>query len=246
MPWFRVDPTRASGHPGLRILGFLARRLVRTVGSTLRFDVVEGAERLDELLSANRPVLYVIWHNRAITTVCWLSSPRIRKRIKIAIMASQSQDGQIVTNIARPWPIRVVRGSATRGGRAALRQLHRVITQEELPSLLAPDGPKGPKYQFKVGVGVLAQMANVPIVPLGLMPQEAFRLRSWDRLFVPKFFSRVAIAVGEPIEVPRGIVGAELEQVRLRLEKALTSVNRTAQESADIKRKFELEYRPTA
>ncbi|MHC4937703.1 MAG: lysophospholipid acyltransferase family protein [Planctomycetota bacterium] len=246
MPWFRVDPNRTRGHPGLRVLGFIARRLIRTVGATLRYDVVEGADRLAELLKTNRPVLYVIWHNRAITTVSWLSSPRIRKQLKIAIMASQSQDGEIVTNIARPWPIKVVRGSATRGGRAALRELHRVMTKGNLPGLLAPDGPKGPKYQFKIGVAVLAQMANVPVVPLGLMPQESIRLRSWDRLYVPKFFSRVAVVVGEPIEVPRNLASNELEQVRLRLEAALTRVNHAAEEAADIPRIFELEYRPTA
>ena len=93
-------------------------------------------------------------------------------------------------------------------------------------------------------MAVLAQMANVPVVPVGLMPQESIRLRSWDRLFVPRFFSRVAVVVGQPIEVPRGANGEALEQVRLRLEAALTRVNRDAESAADVKRRFELEYRP--
>jgi lysophospholipid acyltransferase (LPLAT)-like uncharacterized protein len=242
MPWFRVDPKRTAGHLGLRILGVLARRLIRMVGSTLRFDVVEGRERLEELLRQRRPVLFTIWHNRAITTVTWLSDPRLRRRLRLAIMASQSQDGEIVANIAAPWPIRVVRGSATRGGRAALRELHRVMTKERMSALLAPDGPKGPKYEFKVGVAVLAQMANVPIVPLGLMPQEGWRLRSWDRLFVPRFFARVAVVVGNPIDVPRGATGDELERVRQRLEAALHDANRRAADAVDVRRRFALEY----
>jgi lysophospholipid acyltransferase (LPLAT)-like uncharacterized protein len=242
MPWFRVDPNRTKGHIGLRILGVVARRLIRLVGSTLRFDVVEGRDRLGELLRTGRPVLFTIWHNRAITTVAWLSNPHLRKQLRLAIMASQSQDGEIVANIARPWPIRIVRGSATRGGRAALRELHRVMTKEQIPALLAPDGPKGPKYEFKVGVVVLAQMANVPIVPLGLMPQESWRLRSWDRLFVPRFFSRVAVVVGDPIAVPRGVPGPDLESVRQRLEAALVQVNQKASNAADVPRRFELEY----
>ena len=242
MPWFRVDPNETTGHPLLRILGWVARRTIRVVGSTLRFDVVEGRDRLDKLLTSGKPVLFVVWHNRAITTVTWLSSPAMRKRLRIAIMASQSQDGEIVTNIARPWPIRVVRGSATRGGRAALRELYRVMTQEKIPALLAPDGPKGPKYEFKIGVAVLAQMAKVPIVPLGLMPTNQFRLRSWDRLYVPKLFSRVTLVVGEPIDVPRGVSGDDLEQVRKRLETALTRVNRAAVVAVDVKRQFELEF----
>jgi len=242
MPWFRVARQDTAGHPGLRALGAIARWTIRLVGCTLRFDVVEGRARLERLGAEKRPVLYVIWHNRAIATVCWLSSPRIRRSMRIAIMASHSQDGEIVTNIARPWPIRVVRGSATRGGREALRELHRVMTREKIPALLAPDGPKGPKYEFKVGVAVLAQMAKVPIVPLGLMPQDGFRLRSWDRLHLPKFFSRVAVVVGEPVEVPRGASGEEMQRLRERLESALTHVNRRAEAAADVRRRFELEY----
>ena len=47
---------------------------------------------------------------------------------------------------------------------------------------------------------------------------------SWDRLIMPIPFSRVAVAFGQPTPVPRGLSGAELESVRVRLE---TELNRT-------------------
>ncbi|MEM8886035.1 MAG: DUF374 domain-containing protein, partial [Planctomycetota bacterium] len=175
MPLTHATPESSSGRRILGILGAAARGLIRMVGMTLRFDVVEGRERLQQLFSSGRPVVYVVWHNRAIVSACWLSSPRLRKQLRMAIMASHSRDGQIVANITKPWGVRVVRGSATRGGQAALRELHRVVTREKMPVFLAPDGPKGPKFQFKLGVAVLAQMANIPVVPIGLVPQENWR-----------------------------------------------------------------------
>ncbi|MEM8886024.1 MAG: hypothetical protein AAGD14_18310, partial [Planctomycetota bacterium] len=68
-----------------------------------------------------------------------------------------------------------------------------------------------------------------------------WRLRSWDRLYVPRMFSRVAVVCGEPIDVPRGASAEDLEQVRQKLEAALTRVNRRAEEGVDIRRQFELE-----
>jgi len=223
VPLFRVDPRSAFGSFLLRCAGALARYTIRFVGATCRYRVVEGADRLNRLLGTPGPVLLVIWHDRAVLSACYFSGPFIRKRLDLALMISQSQDGEIVSHIVRPWKkVRSARGSTTRGGRQALRIMYRIMAKEQIPGLLAPDGPHGPAREFKVGAAVLAQMANAPVVPVALAPQRCFTLKSWDRLIVPLPFSRVAVAFGEPMAVPRGISSEELEAIRLKLEAELS------------------------
>jgi len=230
VPLFRVDPASAFGQLFLRILGGMARYAIRLIGATCRYKVVEGADRLNTLLGNPGPVLLVIWHERAIASACYFSGPFIRQRLDLALMISQSQDGELVSQIMRPWKkVRSARGSATRGGRAALRIIHRIMTKEQIPGLLAPDGPHGPSREFKVGAAVLAQMANAPVLPVAVAPARHFRLGSWDRLIVPLPFSRVSVAFGKPIAVPRGLSGADLEALRLRLEAELTRTTDVAE-----------------
>jgi len=233
MPLFRVDPKGALGSLLLRICGTLARWAIRVLGASCRYRIVDGADRLQKLLGQPGPVLLVIWHERAVLSACYLSGPFIRKRLDLALMISQSQDGEIVSHIMRPWKkVRSARGSATRGGRAALREMHRVMTRNQIPGLLAPDGPHGPAREFKLGAAVLAQMAKAPVLPIAIAPDRCFRLRSWDRLIVPMPFARVRVAFGAPIEVPRGISVDELEQKRAQLEEALDEVTRRAESEA--------------
>ena len=59
---------------------------------------------------------------------------------------------------------------------------------------MIPDGPQGPLYHFKIGVAVLAQTSGAPILPFGLAASRSWRLKSWDRIIVPRPFSRVAVA----------------------------------------------------
>ena len=222
MPVVRVDPRTAFGSLFLRACGAIARYVIRLVGATCRYRVVAGIDTLNKLLGNPGPVLLVIWHDRAVLSACYFSGPFIRKRLDLALMISQSQDGEIVSHIVRPWKrVRAARGSTTRGGRQALRIMYRIMAKEQIPGLLAPDGPHGPRREFKVGAAVLAQMADAPVVPVALAPERCISLKSWDRLIVPLPFSRVAVAFGQPTSVPRGVSPENLEEIRLRLEEEL-------------------------
>ncbi len=247
MPLFRVDPDGAFGSLLLRACGILARGAIRLVGASCRYRVVDGAERLQKLLGNPGPVLLVIWHDRAIQSACYLSGPFIRKRLDIALMISQSQDGEVVSHIVSPWKkVRSARGSTTRGGRAALREMHRIMKREQIPGLLAPDGPHGPRHEFKLGAAVLAQMANAPVLPIAIVPERFIQLRSWDRLIVPLPFTRVSVAFGAPVPVPRGLSAEQLEEKRRQLEDALNEVTRVAESEAELRREVALTVRDKA
>jgi lysophospholipid acyltransferase (LPLAT)-like uncharacterized protein len=87
-----------------------------------------------------------------------------------------------------------------------------------------PDGPRGPLYRVQPGAVVLAQMAQVPILPLAFSADRYWAIKSWDRLIVPKPFARVRLAVGEPLEIPRELSESDLEAHKQRLEEALNQL----------------------
>ena len=97
---------------------------------------------------------------------------------------------------------------------------------------MVPDGPHGPQYVFKMGVAVLAQTSGAPMLPLGFAAKSAWHLGSWDRLIIPKPFTRVAVVVGKPETVDPALVNDALETERQRLEAVINGATRRAKEAA--------------
>ncbi|MEM9596348.1 MAG: lysophospholipid acyltransferase family protein [Acidobacteriota bacterium] len=225
----RVDKDSRLGAFTLRLAGHLVRWVLLLVGSTCRVEVVAGAETLRRLQESPRPVLLSFWHDRTFLSAYFLYRELHRKGFDITLLASHSRDGEMVTQMVKGWGITTVRGSASRGGTAALRGLHRAIKGRGSSPIMIPDGPRGPAYAFKVGVAVLAQLSGAPILPLGFAARRAWHLKSWDRLVIPKPFTRIAVVVEEPQAVDPDLGGDELEAERLRLEGVLDDVKNRAE-----------------
>ena len=201
----------------------LALRAVTTLlGSTYRYDEPAGwAGRLPQ------PSILALWHHQI-----GAAAHLVRKRLTAAdrqalIMASHSQDGELVSRIALAWGVRVVRGSASRGGSAGLRALYRELARHASCAIIFPDGPKGPRHECKPGAIVLSQMARAPILPAGLLCRRTWRLRSWDRMEIPKPGARIRLVVAPLLEVPRQLSDDRREQLRLELEDTLNRLSAT-------------------
>lgn len=196
-------------------IGLLGWLIVRGLAATWRLRIAVGAEHAQALLREDGPFLLFAWHAGLYPIATWVLSPPVRRRLAPTLLVSLSRDGELVARALQFWGARVVRGSSSRGGREALRTLHRAMRKEGVSVLAMPDGPRGPERVFKPGTFVLAQVAGAPVVPLACRVSSAWRLRSWDRLLVPKPFARVDLAVGEPIPLPREL-DAEEQAERLR------------------------------
>ena len=223
----RLDRVKVSLAAGL-IRGILA-----LLGATWRWRVV-GGERLEELLAAHRageprPVVLAYWHNRSLILARFLTMRLMARGYPLALLSSLSRDGELGAKLARAWGGTVFRGSASRGGTQGLRRLFRHLKKGG-SCILAPDGPRGPLYEAKAGAVVLSQMTGVPVIPLSAAADRCWRLRSWDRLILPRPFARVLVTVGEPEAIPAGdlergkeILARRLDRVREEAERAVVA-----------------------
>ena len=189
------------------------RLLSRALTATYRLHRLEGAGHLERVLEP--PAMLACWHEQVA-----LSLLLVRRRLlpaggPVSILASHSADGELAARVAGAWGIRVTRGSTSRGGREAALALYRELVKHRSTLLFMPDGPRGPARAPKAGGIVLAAMSGAPIVPAGLAAERGVRLRSWDRMIVGAPFSRVAVAVGEPIVLSRASTDAEREEARI-------------------------------
>lgn len=200
-----------------RMLPAVAAVAVRVLGSTLSLRAA-GVEPLRPLWREGRPLIYAVWHGR-ILIVPWLNA-RLRRREgarAVRVLASRSRDGRLMADFARRFGLEVVRGSTSRGGAEALRELARAVRAGEDVAVV-PDGPRGPARRLQAGIVALAAATGAPIVPVGVAARPARRLGSWDRFMVPWPFARCAVVFGSVLEVKRG---ADREAARARVEQAL-------------------------
>jgi lysophospholipid acyltransferase (LPLAT)-like uncharacterized protein len=135
------------------------------------------------------------------------------------ILISDHRDGELVTQMVKQLGCGVVRGSTTRGGARALREMTQRIDQGHL--CVAPDGPKGPRRHVHQGLTYLASRTGLPIVGVGLAFQRPLRARSWDRFAVPLPCRAAACVAPAPMHVPRDANRETLEECRLEVERRM-------------------------
>ena len=204
----------------LMAITWSAYLLIRLLGPTLRYQI-SFAEDGPQSLNFS-PTVFVFWH-RCILPACYAFRNR-----KIAVMTSSSFDGEYIARIIELFGYRAVRGSSTRGGVRALLGMHTEI-EEGRSVAFTIDGPLGPIYVAKPGPVLLARNTGVPIVAFYVAPQRAWILNSWDRMLIPKPFSRVGVYVGLYIRVPEDAGKEELEQLHRTMQASLEKVQEEAE-----------------
>lgn len=158
-------------------------------------------------------------------------------------LCSMHRDGEWVNQTAISLGLNVVRGSTSRGGAAAIRQLRKSIKYSSI--VITPDGPRGPRRQMAPGAIFLASRLQCPLVTGGVGVTNCYRLNTWDRFAIPKPTSRVRIVLGPKIRIPKKAGRDELEDFRLAAEKLQNELTAEAQAWADSGKTIEGEMRVT-
>ncbi|HUP43478.1 MAG TPA: lysophospholipid acyltransferase family protein [Thermoanaerobaculia bacterium] len=228
----RLDPQTRLGSLRLRLVVRLMDLLIRALARSWRLEVVEGREVLDRVLAEKRPVIFCFWHDR-ILPACGLLVRRVLPAgTDLTLVSSPSKDGELSARFILRHGGRVVRGSASRRGARALREVYRTVARHGSSPILIPDGPKGPAHHFKAGVVGLAQLTRAPVFLMGYAATRSWTLGTWDRMLLPKPFARIAVAVAPPREVPRELSEEEAERERALLEARLGELTRAAAAAA--------------
>ncbi len=212
----------------------LVRFLLAAVLGTCRVVEVVGEERLEELARSGRAAVFTFWHNRSNFCGYFLRKRWLGAGRSLGIITSLSQEGEIAARTARAYGLRVARGSVGGGGLSGLKALHRMVRKDGVSVLSVADGSRGPVYQAQPGVIVLAQTAKAPLVPLSYVASSCWRLLSWDRMIVPKPFSRIAVAIGEPIEYPERLDKAEQGRAQAVLKETLDGLTEKARKALGL------------
>lgn len=208
---------------GARVLSRVLGGFLFLYRATLRVRFLHRERYLD-LRERRVPTLFALWHGRMFLSI------QAHRREGIITMASQSRDGEIIALWLERNGYRVARGSSSRRGGTALREMVRAVRAGRAAALTV-DGPRGPARVVQPGVVELAQLTDSWILPISFSSARPRFLASWDRYLLPLPFSTNVVAYGEPFLVPREMPPPEAAK---RIAEALDETTREADEFVHV------------
>jgi len=139
------------------------------------------------------------------------------------VITSENFDGEWIARIIQRFGFGTARGSSSRGGLRAMLQLVRDMEQGR-PAAFTLDGPRGPARVAQPGAIWLARATGNPVVPFHMEASSKWTARSWDQTQIPKPFTTVAVAIGDPFDVAGDATDQQLETARQELERRLRTL----------------------
>lgn len=208
----------------LRVIITAGYWFIRLIGPTLRVCVSreEGAQET----IGERPLIGSFWH------ACIIPATYMCRDLGVRVMSSNSYDGEYMGKIIRKFGFVAVKGSSSRNAVRALLGLRRAL-QEGWSVAFTIDGPRGPRYKVKPGPVALARSSGVPMTMFHMAVDRAWVLHSWDRLIIPKPFSRALMRFGKRIPVPGNATDEDLERYQQQLQDSLDRVREFADANID-------------
>ncbi|MBN1464871.1 lysophospholipid acyltransferase family protein [candidate division KSB1 bacterium] len=207
-----------------RLLHYLAIKFawlfILALGKTARMRV-QHAHHWRRAMREKNGLIYLVWHGKMLLPIY------VHRRQSISAMVSEHGDGEIIAQTILRLGYRTVRGSSTRGGQRAFRDMLRQLKNGERCTVL-PDGPNGPRQQLKMGAILLAQRSGANILPLTFAAQKPIVISSWDRFTLWWPFSKCCVLYGEPIKIPRRLSLDELEAQRSFVEQRMLALEQEA------------------
>jgi len=212
-----------AAEPGVRAFSFRQRislfliswagyLLIRLLGPTLRFNIIREEGCLTDGWTARG--IWCFWHR------CIIPAGYRFRGSQMALMISRSFDGEYIARIMKRLGYRPVRGSSSRGAVGALMGMRRELV-EGYAAVFTIDGPRGPRYVAKPGPVMLAKKSGQPISCFYIAVDRAWILNSWDRMIVPKPFSRACGYFSSPMPVPAGASEEQMAALHQQMQETL-------------------------
>jgi len=140
--------------------------------------------------------------------------------LNIRVMSSDSFDGEYTGRVMQKFGFVKVRGSSSRFAMRAVLGMKRSL-EEGWIAAFTLDGPRGPRHVVKPGPVLLAKTTGIPMVGFHIALSNAWVLNTWDRLMIPKPFTRALMRVSRVIPVPTDADHEQRERSLQELQAAL-------------------------
>jgi lysophospholipid acyltransferase (LPLAT)-like uncharacterized protein len=220
-----------ASRPFQKTIGVLAAESLRLVWKTNRL-VIEPADYY-ERIRPELPIIVAMWHGQHFMT------PFVRKEEHRAkVLISRHRDGEINAIAAERLGAGIIRGSGDhgrrydrKGGVGAFKRMIDALARGDVVALTA-DIPQVSRVAG-AGIVLLARHSGRPIYPLAVTTSRRIELGSWDRAEVNLPFGRIAVVLGDPINVASDADDAALEHARQAVERALNAATARARAIAD-------------
>jgi lysophospholipid acyltransferase (LPLAT)-like uncharacterized protein len=203
--------------------------IIRLWWASCRIVRVEGVENLQAALDKAPSFVPCFWHQHQGFCAKYLLDERARG-FAVGWLISPSVDGEIGVMLVRRVGGSVIRGSSSHTGARALRDYYLALVQENISPVITPDGPRGPRFKFKPGAILLAQMSGRPMLPMAYAASRALLIK-WDKFVLPWPGSRIVIAIGPPRYVPRVVDAAHIKRLQREMEAELLRLYRLARDA---------------
>ncbi|HKM46496.1 MAG TPA: lysophospholipid acyltransferase family protein [Terriglobales bacterium] len=211
----------------LWLISWVSYLAISLIGPTLRCSISWEEPPFPPDAMYEKPVIYSFWH-RAVFAGAWLW-----RKAGIAVMVSRSFDGEYIARTAEKLGFVAVRGSSSRGGATALLGLKTQLEQGASVAFTI-DGPRGPKDVAKPGPVLLSRASALPMAAFYVALSDAWVLKTWDAMMIPKPFSKALARVSAKMQVPAEAGDAEMDaqmaEFHRQLQAALERVTRFAEE----------------
>jgi len=200
----------------IRLIDIASYVVMLLIGVTIRFEV-EGWDNYEAVIAGGRLPIWPFWHDRIFLSAIYF------KHRDIVVITSKSADGEYIARFIQRLGFGAIRGSSSRGGARALVEMDRSMRKGREIAFTV-DGPRGPRYQAKPGPVYLAKLTGNPILPFLTQPKKYWTLRSWDRLQIPKPFSKALLLIDKPFFVDPDASDSEIEICVERMQRSLDNL----------------------
>lgn len=171
---------------GLKLSHKFGIFLLRLISKTWSFDIIGNIPE--------KPAIIAFWHGLMLPVWKYFS------KYNPTAVVSLSKDGEVLSNILEKWSYSLIRGSSSKGGKEVLESI--VEEAKNNYTLITPDGPQGPVYEFKPGAVIASQRSGVPLILCGVkINSKKIFQKSWDKFQVPCPFSKIILNFSEPIKI---------------------------------------------
>lgn len=200
--------------------GAVGNVVVRLLSASWRYQVDVPRNLLLGVRNRKRTAIFAFWHRHLLALLgCFMGYP-------MCVPVSEHSDGEYVAQVMERAGLLAVRGSTTHGRLRLIKGLLDAVERGR-SCAITPDGPVGPCYSVQPGFVLLSRRTGLPVYPVGVNVESAWKLNSWDSFLIPRPFTRISVRTGVPIAADK-LRDAPVATSCLELQKRLFEVNQNA------------------